>query len=179
MNRSHFMSYVKLLAAPVLLVLLGVLLLASPDSAATRVVRILGWILIVMAVGIGAWTLTVPGSTVPGVLGAVICGVGGIWMVTHPLGLAAWVGRLAGIVLVIQGLQDVLYFRSRQGSLLLPVLTAVMGVVLVVLPMTTSRLVFRGIGLVLLIIGGIMLYDRLRKKKQLREPDDPNIIDAL
>ena len=53
------------------------------------------------------------------------------------------------------------------------------GVVLILLPMTTSRLMFSLCGLVVLIIGIVMLLDRLRDRKRLNEPEDPNIIDAL
>ena len=51
--------------------------------------------------------------------------------------------------------------------------------VLAVLPMTTSRLVFSGCGVVVLLIGGAMLLDRLKHRRYLDEGSDPNIIDAL
>ena len=180
MNKTDFMSLVKLLITPVVLMILGVVLLVCPDSATTILVRILGWLLIAVAVGLGIWAVAVPGSIVSRVLGAAIFGLAGIWMVTHPLGLAVWLGRLVGILLLIQGLQDIIYIRSLHASLFLPLLTAVAGIILVVLPMTTSRLVFRGSGAVVLIIGGYMLFDRLRNRSRLQgPPDNPNIIDAL
>ena len=64
----------------------------------------------------------------------------------------------------------------------MPLVTAIVGVVLVVLPMTTSRLVFSLCGLVVLVTGIAMFLDRLKGRNRLEgpgEPEDPNIIDAL
>lgn len=179
MNKYDFMDWVKLLLTPVILMLLGIVLLVSPDSAAALLVRIIGWVLIAVATGLVIWAVTVPGGLASKVIGAVIFGLAGIWMVSHPLGLAAWLGRLVGILLLIQGVQDMIHVRSRQTAILLPLLTAVAGAVLVALPMTTSRLVFRVIGAVVLAIGGFMLWDRLQNRGGGREPENPDIIDAL
>ena len=53
------------------------------------------------------------------------------------------------------------------------------GVALVLLPMTASRLVFSLAGLVVLVVGVVMLLDRLRNRRRLEASSDPNIIDAL
>ena len=53
------------------------------------------------------------------------------------------------------------------------------GAILILLPMTTSRVVFSICGLVVLLIGIVMLVDRIRKRRLLEPKDDPNIIDAL
>ena len=179
MKKHDFLSLLRLMVTPLVLLVLGVLLLFCPDSAAALVVKGLGWVLILAAVGLAVWAIAVKGGIVAKVLGAVICGLAGIWMVTHPLELAAFVGRLVGILMLIQGVQDLIYFRSRRSSPFLPLLCTIAGIVLVVLPMTTSRLVFRGIGGIVLVIGAVMLYDRIRCFRQARKPQDPNIIDAL
>lgn len=182
MKKMDFLSWIKLLATPVVLMLLGIILLVSPDSAASLLVRILGWLLITACVGTGIFALIFPGSLLPKVLCAAALGLSGIWMVTHPLGLAAWLGRLVGILLVIQGIQDLIYLRVRLGSALMPVLTVLVGAVLVLLPMTTSRLVFVGLGVVLLVLGVITLADRLKRRSRMdgpQDPDNPDIIDAL
>ena len=59
------------------------------------------------------------------------------------------------------------------------VVTAAIGAILILLPMTTSRVVFSICGLVVLLIGIVMLVDRIRKRRLLEPKDDPNIIDAL
>ncbi len=53
------------------------------------------------------------------------------------------------------------------------------GLILLLLPMTTSRLVFSLCGLVVLGLGIVMLLERLRLRRLLDEGDDPDIIDAL
>ena len=178
-RKQNFFYYLKRFLTPVVLILLGLILTFSPDSATTLVVQVIGWCLIAAAVGLGISAVFLPGAMVSKVLGVVLCGGSGIFMVMNPLVLAAWLGRLIGILLLLQGIQDILYQRIRMGSLLLPILTAVVGAVLVVLPMTTSRLVFTAAGVVVLIIGILMLVDRIRRPAGLDEPDDPNIIDAL
>ena len=177
MKNHSVLSLLRLLITPLILLALGVMLLFCPDSAAALVVKILGWALIAAALGLTAWAIGSRGGLVSKVLGAVLCGLAGIWMVTHPLELAAFVGRLVGILLLIQGIQDLISFR--RSSPFLPLLTAIAGGVLVVLPMTTSRLVFRGIGGIVLVIGAVMLCDRIRSYRTPRDPHGPDIIDAL
>lgn len=179
MNKPEVQTRIRLLITPVVLMLLGLVLIFSPDSAAALLVRILGWILAAVGIGFGVAAVAMPGFLVSKVLGAVLCGLAGIWMISNPLALAAWVGRLAGFLLMIQGIQDLLYLRCRIGSVLLPVLTTVLGVVLVLLPMTTSRLVFVCIGIAVLVTGILMMLERMRSWRRLQGPDDPNIIDAL
>ena len=179
MKKSDILGWVKLLLTPVLLVLLGLILLLSPDSATTLVAQVIGWVLV--AVGVGCVVsaigdrIAVAGKVIAAL---VFLGVGS-WMILHPLALAAWIGRFVGVLLMIQGIQDILYLRSCRSSILLPVLAVIVGAVLVVLPMTTSRLVFSIVGGVVAVIGVVMLIQRLRLRKLLEEPDDPNIIDAL
>lgn len=179
MHKQNFLYYARRLLTPVILILLGLILTFSPDSATTLLIKIIGWVLVAVTAGLAISAVVWPGGTTGKVLGAVFCGVSGIYMVTHPLDLAAWFGRLIGILLLIQGIQNILYQRLRSGTVLLPILTAVVGTVLLVLPMTTSRLVFTIIGIIVLILGALMLVDRLRHPAGLREPEDPNIIDAL
>ena len=58
------------------------------------------------------------------------------------------------------------------------VLTAVLGLMLILLPMTASRVVFSLCGVAILAVGGGMLAERIWEKRNW-EDDDPNIIDAL
>ena len=179
MKKTDILGWVKLLLTPVLLILLGLVLLLSPDSAASLVAQIIGWVLVAIGIGCVVSAIGDRVAVAGKVIAALIfCGVGS-WMITHPLALAAWIGRFVGVLLMIQGIQDILYLRSRRSSLFLPIVAAVVGAVLVVLPMTTSRLVFAILGGVVLVIGTVMLIQRIRLRRLLEEPEDPNIIDAL
>ena len=173
------MDWIKWLLTPCVLILLGLVLIFCPDSAAALLVQIIGWLLIAVGAGFVAAAVANRGGLFGKLLAAAAFLAVGGWMVHTPLSLAEWIGRFLGVLLMIQGIQDILYLRIRHGSLFLPILTAILGAVLVVLPMTTSRLVFSIIGGVVLVIGIVMLIQRIRLHKLLQEPDDPNIIDAL
>ena len=99
-------------------------------------------------------------------------------LTANPLVLAAWIGRIVGIIMAVRGIRDLLLHSSYGYSRILALITAAVGAVLVVLPMTTSRLVFSLCGLVVLFIGIGMLVDRLKQRKRL-SGGDSNIIDSL
>ena len=102
----------------------------------------------------------------------------GGWLTNNPLALAAWVGRFVGILLVVDGIQDIIHLKNQGQRFALSLIVTVVGAVLILLPMTTTRLVFSLCGGVVLIIGIVMLLDRLKGRKQLNSGDS-NIIDAL
>ena len=179
MKSHNFLSLLRLLVTPLVLMTLGVLLLCCPDSAASLVVKLLGWVLILAAVGLVVWAVAARGGILWKVLSGLLFGLAGIWMVTHPLALAAWLGRLVGILLLIQGFQDLIHSHSLKNSIFLPTLSVLAGAVLVFLPMTTSRLVFRGIGAIVLVIGLVMLYSRIQSWRRPPQGEDPLVIDAL
>ena len=57
------------------------------------------------------------------------------------------------------------------------IVSALIGAVLIVLPMTTSRLVMVLLGLVVIVLGSLMAWDRLQLGKLLSDGDD-GIIDV-
>lgn len=179
MKKHDFWSLVRLLASPVALIVLGLVLLFRPDSASALVATVLGWCLLAAGIVLAMAAIAVRESTAVKVLGAVACLAMGIWLLKNPLLLAAGIGRLVGIVLLIRGVQDLLSSNYGHGKAL-SLITALLGIVLIVLPMTTSRVVFSLCGLVVLVVGITMLVDRLRFRRLIDGDDhDPNIIDAL
>ena len=179
MKKHDILSLIYQLASPVLLILLGVILLFNPDSASAMIARFLGWILTLAGIGIGISAIIDRSSAVSKGIMAVGCVCIGGWLLANPLMLAAGIGRLLGILLALRGIRDVFQSRNRGHGQILAIVTAVAGVVLTVLPLTTSRLVFSVCGVVILLIGIAMLIDRLKDRRYLTEGDDPNIIDAL
>ncbi len=177
MKKQDLLSLGYQLASPVLLMVLGAVLIVNPDSASALIARIIGWL--VMLVGIGFVIAAVFSRQKAGkIIGAVVCfGLSG-WLLANPLLLAAGIGRVLGIVIAARGARDVLLAERYHENLILPVVTAVIGAVLIFLPLTTSRLVFSICGGVILCIGAAMAADRLKRHRYL-EPGDSNIIDAL
>lgn len=178
MKKNKILSIVYQFASPVALMILGAVLLLFPDSASVLVAKVLGWGILIAGIVFAVSAVASPGGTAGKVICAVVCLAVGGWLVKNPLVLAKGVGRFVGILLAIRGLQDLFQSVSGQGRLL-SVVTAAIGVILILLPMTTSRVVFSLCGLVVLIIGIAMLVDRIRKRRFLKPGDDPNIIDAL
>lgn len=91
---------------------------------------------------------------------------------------AAGLGRLAGILLVVRGIQDILNASRYHYGILPAVITTILGAVLIALPMATSRVVISLCGLLVLIVGIAILVDRLKNRRP-KEPSESDIIDAL
>ena len=177
MNKEKVFSYIRLLWAPAALVVLGAVLLFDPDSASALISRLLGSLLIAVGIGFGIAAIVSPQGRTGKSVAAVVLALLGGWLTRNPLALAAWFGRLVGILLVINGIQDIGNLRSQGKRFALPGLVTLIGAILILLPLTTTRLVFAACGIVVLALGVVMLVDRLRGKRL--NSGDSNIIDAL
>lgn len=178
MKNNRFLDLLYQLASPVAVILLGLLLAVNPDSASALIARILGWVLTLVGIGFGIAAIIDRDHMVrKGITAVVFACVGGT-LSANPLLLAAWIGRLIGILIAVRGIRDLLLHGSYGYSRTLALITTAVGILLVVLPLTTSRLVFSLCGLVVLFIGIGMLADRLKNRKYLDKGDN-DIIDAL
>lgn len=179
MKKEELFAKIQLLLTPVLIIVLGLVLVFCPDSASALIAKILSWILGLIAIGFGISALLNAQGRAGKVVGAIVCAVIGGWLGNNPLVLAAWFGRIIGIVLILDGVQDMGNNRRQGRRFLLPLLVTAMGAVLVLMPMTASRLLFALCGIVVLTIGVVMLLDRLKGRRQLPYSGDSDIIDAL
>ena len=179
MKKQDILSLVQLLLVPVLLILLGLILVVNPDTASALISKLLGYALILGAICTGLSAVLIEtGRIGKGVVSVGLAIVGG-WLVANPLWLAAWISRFLGVLIVINVLPDLYYAVKQKRSFLFHALAAMVGVVLILLPMTASRLVFTLCGIAVLAIGAMMFFDRIRGRRWLHKGDDPNIIDAL
>lgn len=179
MKKQDILSTLRFLLAPVLVIALGLLLLIHPDSASVLLSRLLGGLLSLMGIGFGIAALFRDRGRIGGLITAALLLIFGGVLSANPLLLASFAGRVAGLLLLIDGLGDLIQAHRRGVRFLLPLLVTVLGAILVLLPMTASRLVFSLCGLVVTILGILMLLDRLRPRRLSGGKDDPNIIDAL
>jgi len=177
MKKQDIFSAVQLYLAPVLVILLGLLLLINPDSASVLLSKLMGGLLILVAVVVGIVALFGQQKRIFKLVCAVLILNCGILLTRNPLLLASFAGRVVGLLLFMDGLGDLINAHRRGIRGLMPLLVTILGGVLILMPMTASRLVFGLCGLAVTVIGIFMLLDRLRRK--LPEGDDPNIIDAL
>lgn len=177
---------VSLLAVPAALVLLGLVLLFSPDTASAFVGKLIAWCFLLAAAALAAAVfLGAPDRRSNRILWAVICAFAGIWLLRNPLTVAKFLGRVLGIALMIRGAQSAADNIRYQGKkllfsrgLILGGVTLVMGAVLALVPLASSRMFFHIIGIVLICAGIAQGWDNLRGQKLLDEGDDPHIIDV-
>lgn len=179
MNRTLIFSWIRRLFAPTLVSVLGLTLLVSPDSASAMVGKITGWALLLAGVVSGLEAFADRNVKTRKVVCAIAFLALGGWLLSDPLALAAMAGRLVGIALAIRGFSDLAEANQMGTSRGLAIVTAVAGIMLVLLPMTTSRLVLRLVGAVALSMGIMMVISRVKQQKRLNGGEDPNIIDAL
>jgi len=178
MKNRKIPTLIYQLASPVAVMLLGLLLVVSPDSASILIARILGWGLTVVGIGIGIAAIIDRDHAVRKGITAVVLACAGGWLTANPLLLAAWIGRVIGVLIAIRGIRDLLLHGRYGYSRILALITIAAGALLVVLPLTASRLVFSLCGILVLMLGIGMLADRLKHRKYLTKGDS-NIIDAL
>ena len=179
MKQNESFGRFQIFLAPVLLILLGLVLVVSPDSASALIAGLLGWLLAFLGICFGLAALTSPCGRPGKVFAAIVLAVAGGTLAKNPLILAAWIGRFIGILLLVNALSDFFTTRSQGLRPGFSLITAVIGLVLIVLPMTASRLLFALCGAAVALVGFAMLITRLKGRRYLEEPDDPNIIDAL
>lgn len=179
MNKEKVFDLIGRLWAPVALMVLGLVLLFNPDSASALISRLLGWVLIAFGIGFGIAAIAGENGRVGKGIAAVVLVLAGSWLTKNPLALAAWIGRIVGVLLVIDGLQDIARARSLGERFALPLIVTGVGAVLILLPMTTTRLVFSLCGAVVLLIGTVMLLDRLRSRNRIQGDDGIIDVDAL
>lgn len=152
MKKKDVQSMVRLMLTPVLMVILGIVLVVRPDSASALVGKVLGWVLLVVAAALG------------------------LWLVRNPLRLAAALGRVAGLLILVRAVQDIINAARWKCGMKYALLSAIIGGLLILLPMTTSRAVWVIVGLLVIAVGVLMAIDRLKPGKLLG--DGGNIIDA-
>ena len=97
----------------------------------------------------------------------------------HPLWLTAWISRFLGMLVMVNSGMDLIYAIKRRRHIVFHGAATAIGAVLILMPMSASRLVFTLCGIAVLVIGVVMLLDRIRGRRLLDEGDAPNIIDAL
>lgn len=179
MKKQDIFSLIQLLLVPVLLILLGLILVVNPDTASVLISKLLGYILTLCAIGAGlAAVFSRTKKAMKGICAVVLAIVGG-WLMMHPLWLTAWISRFLGILIMVNSGMDLAYAMKQKRNVLFHAAATAIGALLVLMPMSASRLVFTLCGIAVLAIGAVMLFDRIRGRRWLTEGDDPNIIDAL
>lgn len=177
MKKERILNLLKQFAGPGLLILVGLVLLVSPDTATVLVSKIIGWVLVVIGAGMGISMADRRGSSAGGWIVAAVCVAAGVFLLKNPMILADVIGRVIGALLALYGLHD-LRRSHYSAARVLSLIAMVAGIVLIFLPRTLTQTIFGLCGLVLVILGVVELLDKLRRYKRLEDGSRPTIIDA-
>lgn len=161
----------KQLAMPVTLMVFGLLLLIFPDSASVIIAYGVAGLLLLSGMGLGITALL--DRRLSKLFWSLVCLSFGGTLLGNPLLLARNVGRFLGILLAIEGGSRLREGRSVFGWILLAA-----AAIVVLSPMSLSRLVFSLVGAVALVAGIALLVSRLKQPHYLPQGRD-DIIDAL
>ena len=175
MKKHQISEFVSRFATPVVLIVLGLVLIFCPDTASALISKVVGWGLLMAGIVIAVAMVVDSNWSVSKVLTVLTLVILGRWLMTHPLAWAAWGGRIIGLLLLLRGIRDFTRSVFTQGKVL-SVVTAVLGLVLILLPMTTSRIVMVLLGLLVALLGVLMAWDRLKNGMPLS--DGGSIIDS-
>ena len=166
----------------VLMIVFGVLLTMKPDFASAVVSAVLGWVLI--AVGV---VLIISGCVERWNVGRIVAGVLvlllGNWIHRNPLMIASAIGIVLGLLVLSQGWEAAKDAQrvKRCGGMWVPgavlaVAELLIGVRLVLSPLTLSRLVLSILGIVMVVCGACSLVAHYNSVRYIPEADV--IIDA-
>ena len=78
MKKKDVQSMVRLMLTPVLMVILGIVLVVRPDSASALVGKVLGWVLLVVGIGLLVESIAVKELTTSRILFAVVAAALGL-----------------------------------------------------------------------------------------------------
>ena len=177
MKKNELLNLLYELASPLAMILAGLVLTFCPDAASALVSRLLGWAITLVGIGFGIGAIFNRSKAISrGVTSVGLVCIGG-FLSANPLVLAAFLGKFLGVLILLRGLRELFLSQSRGYGLIPAVIVTVAGLALILLPMTASRILFSGCGVVILVSGVMMLLDKLRHRRL--PPDKPDIIDAL
>lgn len=187
MDMERIKRLLRLYAWPGLLVVLGLILIFSPDTASVLISKVIGWVLIGIGACIAIAAILGGGYGRTGrVVYAVLCLGVGIFISAFPLVLAEALGRFFGLFLAIRGAVGIRNAMQKknadlpwQNSMIIAGVTLAAGAVLVLLPLTLSRIILNICGAVLILIGIVNIVGTYRESKALEDGSRrPDVIDA-
>lgn len=166
----------------ILMILCGVILAMKPDTASAMISAVAGWALIALGVAALIAGFARGFGTGSVVTGALLL-IAGAWLHRNPLMIASVLGFVLGLLVLSQGwraAKDAQRIKRGGGfwipGAVLAVLELIVGVRLILSPLSVSRLVLGIIGIALIVIGACNLVAHYKSIKYI--PDAGGIIDA-
>lgn len=165
---------------PALTCILGVILIFKPGSLTTSIAWAVGFLIALVGAGklVSFFCDPSPQKDFLRLCGAIILLVLGFSIINKPVNLERQVGRVIGIVLLLQGIRGYVSPYAAHEKIT-STLCCVVGAVLLVIPLAISRLAVIICGVVVLLIGIGMVIDLLTGNQGGSDSGGPDIIDAL
>ena len=157
------------------MLLSGLIFLLFPNSAVALITTLLAWLLIAIGVVTLIRALRTRAQGLKGWLLPLSALVLGVYILSDPLVLSEYLGRFFGLFLVITGVSRMRSPSEREKFL--GGLTAAAGLALFLIPLALVGTLVTVLGFVLMVVGLINILSNLHPGL-LKEPEDPNIIDA-
>lgn len=174
MDKTMLKRYFQMLLTPGLMLFLGVVLLIKPDEASWFLGRVLSIILLAAGILSALQASRMRELLAIRLLPAVACLLIGLWLFRSPLALAEFLGKIAGLLLLLRGIQDIVNSLTWKTGLGWAVAGTAIGALLLFVPMTASRLVLGLCGAALILVAAAMAYGRFHKPRII---DPATIID--
>ena len=181
MKNLDWKAFLRREGGSLLTILCGVILVMRPDTASALLSAVAGWALI--AAGVAALIAGFTGSSGGSIVTGAVLLMAGAWLHRNPLMIASVIGFVAGFWVLRQGLKAMKDAQrsKRNGGLWIPgavlaVLEALIGVRLMLSPLSISRMVLSIGGLALIAIGACTLAAHYKSTRYIPEPG--GIIDA-
>lgn len=163
---------------PALTCILGLCLIFKPGSLTGSIAVAVGFLLALAGAGKLVSFFSGSRKDFLGLCGAIILLVVGFAIIKNPVSLERQVGRIIGIVLLLQGIRGYTSPYAPHEKIT-AILSCVAGSFLIVMPLAVSRLAVVICGIVVLLIGIGMVIDLLTGNRGGHDSGDPDIIDAL
>lgn len=163
---------------PVLTCVLGLILIFRPGSLTTSIAWAAGVLIALVGAGklVGFFDAGYRKDFLQ-LCGGVILLIVGFSIMGKPVSLERQVGRIIGILLLLQGIRGYVSPYAAHEKVT-ATLCCIMGVFLILIPLALSRLAVIICGIVVLLIGIGMIIDLLVWNKFTGDPGDDDIIDA-
>lgn len=162
---------------PVLTCVLGLYLIFRPGSLTTSIAWVIGFLIALVGAGKLVSFIRDSRKDFLGLCIAIVLLVLGFSILNKPVNLEKQVGRVIGIVLLLQGIRGYVNPYAAHEKVT-AILSCAAGVFLILIPLALSRLAVVVCGIVVLLIGVGMVIDLLLGDRDGHDSGDPDIIDA-
>lgn len=156
----------------IIMILIGAFLVFYPGDTINTVVTVFGYALIIAgAVAVISAILQKENRSIPNLVQGAVEIIVGIWVVSNPGTVVSIFPMIAGAIIVVSGVASFFDAVGRRSgtssgwkvSLILSVVTIILGVIIFANPFSTVTLLLRIIGVAFLYNGLVSLFGILRK----------------